>query len=337
VSRVQAVIAALCVSSIAHAQSETDPAREQARALLHEGNAKLDAGLYLDALDRFEAAYRAFPSPKLHFNIAQTLNELGRPLDALDHYERFVKDVPEQQNPEQWALAHEQIFKLQGAIASVEIQCNAVGARVTVDGYAVGATPLDRPIRLMPGPHAIVIGKAGFERQVIEATFKPGDAVTQRIKLVTEEEGAATRRAVQQAEAARRMTEERLRRSEEEARQKQRRTRSLERTTGWAVLGVGAAALFAGVILGGLSLSNSAAVESAAPGTPWSPDLSASYDRAANYRVGCWSSLAIGGAFAVAGGVLVGLGYLGAGSDRRAALLPTLSSEGAGLSVQGRF
>jgi tetratricopeptide (TPR) repeat protein len=59
------------------AQSAPGPeeaAREQARALLKQGNELLDKGNYLEALQRFEAAYAAFPSPKLLFNIAQDLH-----------------------------------------------------------------------------------------------------------------------------------------------------------------------------------------------------------------------------------------------------------------------
>jgi hypothetical protein len=316
----------------ARAQVESEPEKERARALLREGNAKLDQGLYLDALGRFEQAYAIFPSPKIHFNIAQTLNELGRPLEALDHYERFVRELPEAQSPEQWRLAHEQIFKLQGAIATVEIQCNVVDAQVTVDGQPAGLTPLARSIRLMPGPHALVIAKAGHERQVIESAFKAGDAVTQRIKLVTEEEAAATRSAVQRAETERRASEERLRRAEEETRSRQRRTRSILRTAGWAAVAAGAASLLTSVVLGGLALDNSSSVQGAAPGTPWT-DLSGSYDRAASYRVGFYSTLVVGAGLAAAGGVLLVLGRREAGTERRLALVPAASAHAGSLSV----
>src|SRR5579864_1228721 len=68
-------------------------ARARARALLRDGNDMLDRGLYAEALKLFEEAYRTFGSPKLHFNIAQALYQLGRPLEALERYERFVREI----------------------------------------------------------------------------------------------------------------------------------------------------------------------------------------------------------------------------------------------------
>jgi tetratricopeptide (TPR) repeat protein len=324
------------LASSADAEVGSEPNRERARALLHEGNEKLDQGLYLEALNRFEQAYSIFPSPKLLFNIAQTLNELGRPLEALDHYERFVHDFPKEESPEQWRLAHERIFQLQGAIAAIEIQSNVVEAQVAVDGRSVGVTPLERPIRLLPGPHAIVIGKSGFERQVIELSLRAGETITRRVTLVTEEEGAATRRVVKLAEERRLATEERLRRSEEETRRKQLRSRSILRNTGWATIALGVAALVTGGALGIASRVESDRVEGAAPGTPWN-DLSGDYDRAASDRVGSYVTAAVGGALVAAGGILVGLSRRGAAAERRATLLPAPAAGVAGSTIQWTF
>src|SRR5262245_18157247 len=112
----------------------TDKARAEALVLLREGNAKLDQGLYLEALERFERAERLFPSPVLAFNIAQTLNELGRTLEALERYEYFVGHARLEANPDFDRIAHQQIYKLSGRIGRIEVQVSVAEATVTLDG-----------------------------------------------------------------------------------------------------------------------------------------------------------------------------------------------------------
>ena len=84
-----------CTATAPARAPATATAKAKATALLLQGNKKLDAGVYLEALQLFKKAYRIYPSPLLHFNIAQTYNELGKFLDALTHYELFVKKVKE--------------------------------------------------------------------------------------------------------------------------------------------------------------------------------------------------------------------------------------------------
>ena len=189
-----ALILVACLNDAAFAESPMDAGgRVRARALLVEGNDKLDRGLWGEALKLFEDAYRIFPSPKLHFNIAQALYQLRRPLEALERYERFVREINKEEHQTEWRIAQERAFELLGQIATVDIQCNVAGALATLDGREVGRTPLPRPVRVLPGAVSIVISKPGYERQVIEVTLKAGDSATQRIKLLTEAEALGSR------------------------------------------------------------------------------------------------------------------------------------------------
>ena len=302
IKSVLVVVLLSCVA--APGRADEGDARAQALALLRDGNEKVIQGLYLEALDFFERAYTLFPSPKLDFNIAQTLNELGRPVDALVHYERYVHGVKEGESPERWRVAHEQIFRLEGAVARVEIQTNIADAQVTIDGKPVGTTPLDAPVRLMPGPHAIVVARAGYEQAIIERALKAGETVVERIELHTVEEAAATRRAVEKAEAERRAAEERLGRAEAEAEASRERTRQVWRTTGWISLGVGVATLATAGVLGALGSAANAKVNQAEPGTPWA-SLRGDYERASSLRVGAIATLVAGGALTATGALLV--------------------------------
>jgi hypothetical protein len=59
--------------------ADDSQAKARAQALLSEGTAAYGRGDYATALDKFTAAYRIFPSPKLWFNIGQANRATPRP------------------------------------------------------------------------------------------------------------------------------------------------------------------------------------------------------------------------------------------------------------------
>src|SRR6266700_981202 len=72
----------------------TEAERLEALRDLKEGNRLFEAGDYMAALARFESAYGKVPSPKLFFNFGQVHRRLGRTVEALEFYERFLAETP---------------------------------------------------------------------------------------------------------------------------------------------------------------------------------------------------------------------------------------------------
>ena len=69
----------------------TDPqSKAKAQDLLTEGSDLYEKGDYAGALEKFNAAYAAYPSPKLMFNIGQANRDLSRPVEALEAFEKFL-------------------------------------------------------------------------------------------------------------------------------------------------------------------------------------------------------------------------------------------------------
>ena len=68
-------------------------AKAHAQGLLSEGTAAYGRGDYATALDKFTAAYEIFPSPKLWFNIGQANRDLGRPVEAVAAFDRFLRNA----------------------------------------------------------------------------------------------------------------------------------------------------------------------------------------------------------------------------------------------------
>jgi tetratricopeptide (TPR) repeat protein len=137
-----------------------DPqAKAQAQGLLTEGSALYEKGDYAGALEKFNAAYTAYPSPKLLFNIGQADRDLSRPVEALDAFEKFLA-ADTDAAPETTADARKSVAELQGKLGQIRIDCEKAGAEVSVDGKSVGLTPLSEPIWATPGHHQLTASHA---------------------------------------------------------------------------------------------------------------------------------------------------------------------------------
>jgi hypothetical protein len=140
--------------------AESD-ARAQARALSQEGARHYNRGEYEAALEKFQEAYRTFANPRILFNVGQVQRDLGRPVEAIESFERFLAEAGDAPAPAR-AAAGKWLEELRAKVATVEVSCGLDGAEVTLDGQSHGQTPLPRPLTVMPGPHQLLVEKAGF-------------------------------------------------------------------------------------------------------------------------------------------------------------------------------
>jgi tetratricopeptide (TPR) repeat protein len=134
-------------------------ARSDARAKLVQGGEFLKSGQFEEALARFQEAYRLVPSPKIQYNFGLAYRGLGRKADALDAFERFLNEAPDASKETRQNAARER-SQLTAQITLLEVKVDLAGAEVFVDGrsYGVGRTT---PIYLDPGPHQLMVEKAG--------------------------------------------------------------------------------------------------------------------------------------------------------------------------------
>jgi hypothetical protein len=144
------------VALVAQATSpaEDSEAKTKAQALLKEGARLYQNGELVPALDKFNAAYAAFQSPKLLFNIGQASRDLGRYVEAMTAFERFLEEDPEAP-ADMIAEAEKSVAELQGKLGKLRIQCSKDGAEISVDGKLVGVAPLARPVWAEQGSHQV--------------------------------------------------------------------------------------------------------------------------------------------------------------------------------------
>ena len=132
-----------------------DPqAKAQAQELLSQGSKLYHQGDLAGALEKFEAAYVAFPSPKLMFNIGQANRDLGRPVEAVEAFQRFLAEAADV-SPETMAEARNSVAELRGRLGRIRIDCDTAGAQIAVDGKSVGVAPLPDLVWATPGRHQV--------------------------------------------------------------------------------------------------------------------------------------------------------------------------------------
>jgi len=166
-------------------QSTSDgQAKARAQALLSEGTTAYGHGDYAAALDKFTAAYKVFPSPKLWFNIGQANRDLGRPVEAVEAFDRFlteaqVGDAP----PETLTEARRSAAELKTKLGQLQVTCPTDGAEITVDGKQVGSAPLGNMIWTTPGRHQVAAQLAGFSPAIEDVVAVAGQAVSVDLDL----------------------------------------------------------------------------------------------------------------------------------------------------------
>jgi tetratricopeptide (TPR) repeat protein len=153
------VLVTLLAVSRAQAGGSDDQGRAQA---LHAAGLKaMQTGDYREALARFEEAMSLVPSPRIAFDIGKAHLALGDDVQALEAFERFLEEAPGAPRSSR-DEARRSVDALRPRIAYLEIQSENMGAKVLIDGYAVGTVPLPRPKVVKPGPHEIYVTLRGL-------------------------------------------------------------------------------------------------------------------------------------------------------------------------------
>ena len=164
------------------ADAQTPTGRERVRRAIERYEAAMEAtdpdarraGLEA-ALAELSEAQRVEPQPLLEWNLAQIELELGEVVRALEHVERFVREVPPTHPRHPGAVALE--ASLARRVGAISITSTPAGARVFVGDEERGRTPITS-LRVASGEVTVRVEAEGFR------------AETRRVRVASE--GTAT-------------------------------------------------------------------------------------------------------------------------------------------------
>lgn len=143
-----ACLAVLAVTSVAIAQDDV------AQALAREGDAAFASGSFEQALAKFRAALEKSQAHDLHYRLGKTYAKLDRPVEALDHLERFLAAGGTDAKLQRDARAEAQA--LVAKVGELTVRAKD-GTTVSVDGREIGKTPL-AAFRVAAGIREVALG-----------------------------------------------------------------------------------------------------------------------------------------------------------------------------------
>jgi hypothetical protein len=156
-----AVSAATLLSLASPAAAEQD-ADARARTLFEEGTRLVDAGDLAGALNRYRAAYDVVPRAMLLRNIGAVLVELDRRAEAANAFAEYLAQADVE--PEWIAEVERVLGKLDMSLGRLRLRVEGAPVSVRLDGVPVGASPLERLVRVDPGTHLVAVVRENRDR-----------------------------------------------------------------------------------------------------------------------------------------------------------------------------
>ena len=151
-----------------HAHAQAPTARDRVRraiarfeAALQTTDPELRRRELEGALAELDEANRLESETLIEWNLARVEQELGRPVRALEHVERFLAGAPagHARRVEAEALA----AVLRTRVASLWVETQVASARVVIDGEVRGTTPLSAAIRVPAGEVTVEVSAPGYQ------------------------------------------------------------------------------------------------------------------------------------------------------------------------------
>lgn len=165
--------------------------RTVAVPLFKEGIRLFDQGYYQQALDKFKKAYFHFPSAKIHTRIALCYKWLGKYVQAISHYEKYLVQTqpkaaakPPPATVSLRQAVQKTIGELLKKIGQIRLRVTAPkGALVRLNGGIVGKAPLKKLLRLTPGKYHVTISAKDHHPLQRDLTLKAAQIATLKLQL----------------------------------------------------------------------------------------------------------------------------------------------------------
>jgi hypothetical protein len=175
----------LVVFALFHARPLHAETERQAIARRHfeKGYRLVEQGALDAAIDEFEQAYRQSPHFSVLYNLGQAYAALGKSVEAVERFERYLELGGPQINDARAQQVRELTAYHARRIGSLVLEVRPAGARVSIDGKAIESAALAAPIRLNPGLHAVVGEHAGYATAAASVRIEAGATARALLEL----------------------------------------------------------------------------------------------------------------------------------------------------------
>ena len=175
---VLAVAVLLTGPTTGHGQART------AEQLLDAGVAARRAGHDDEALALFTQAWERQPTARARAQMGAAEQALGQFVEAEAHLAEALAGHADAWIDERRATLEAAHSAVEARLAQLEVRVEQPGARLRVDGLEVGALPLARALRRMPGTVTIEVSADGFAPSARSVTVTAGELSRETFVLV---------------------------------------------------------------------------------------------------------------------------------------------------------
>ena len=170
--------------SAAPAAAATPDAKQVAHAHFDRGVTAFADKRFAEALDEFEAAYRAEPVFQVLYNIGQVNVALGHSVEAVAAYEEYLKLGASAIAAARRREVKDEIARQVAHIGTIAVATHPEGADIRLDGRLIGRTPLPAPIKVNPGRHTVETLLLAHGPEVREVETRGGSVESIELTLV---------------------------------------------------------------------------------------------------------------------------------------------------------
>lgn len=227
----------LTLGSVASAQDNTAFAQQR----FTRGTSLYESREYGRALDEFRASMELYSSPNTRLYIARCLRDLGRFDEAVNEYERAMREASDRaaNDPRYTATrdaSRAELLAVEPRVARLTLTVHEAPPNVLarVNDREIPVAALGVPFAVMPGHLRVTAEAPGWERSMREVDVDAGRSVAVSFSLRQRPTPTAQELLNRERETARRST-------------------SVPRWAAWASFGVGAAGLVAFGVFAGLA------------------------------------------------------------------------------------
>jgi hypothetical protein len=168
--------------------------QEAALVLFREGNVALNDGLFVPSVTKYRAALKHWNHPAIHYNLALALLNLDQPIEVFEQLNQAIIYGAAPLATDKYEHAKEYLLLVEKQLADIEVSCDKIGAKVSVDGKEVFIAPGKFAQKVKVGKHTFYADKQGYNARVTAPYIGPGDKFRIELKLYTAEELTRYRR-----------------------------------------------------------------------------------------------------------------------------------------------
>lgn len=160
---------------------------EQLRAveLLDEGEQAYDAGDFEQAIESFSEVHEIVPHPNVSYQLAETYEALGNYEMAIQHYRRYLDEMPDAEDRGRIErIIEEHQRRLGDELSTVRVETDPEGAEIFLespDSVPVGTSP--EKVTLQPGTHRLFVGFDSRETIALRTTTTRARTPTVPIRM----------------------------------------------------------------------------------------------------------------------------------------------------------